>query len=46
MWIICHEFHMMPAQIMDMDLEDYTFLLYGLEWWRTKEQEAIDHARH
>jgi len=46
MWVMCHEFQMTPSQLMKMDAYDYAFLLYGLEWWRTKEKEAMDRAGH
>lgn len=31
---------------MSRGVDEYAFMLYGLEWWKTKEKEAIDNARH
>jgi len=46
LWVVCHEFGITPSQVMTMPVDEYAFMLSGLEWWKTKEKEAIEHARH
>ncbi len=43
---MCNEFKLKPSEVLSMPSDEYHFLLYGLEWWKTKEKEAIDNARH
>jgi len=35
-----------PARVMAMDRKEFEFLMFGLEWYRIKEKEAIDNAGH
>jgi hypothetical protein len=37
---------MTPSEVMSLTINDYAFMLSGLEWWKTKEKEAIENARH
>lgn len=43
---MCHEFNLTPEEAMSLPVNDYAFLLSGLEWWKTQEKEAIENARH
>lgn len=44
--MVCHEFKLKPSVALDMPFDEYYFLLLGLEWWKIREKEAIEDARH
>jgi hypothetical protein len=37
---------MKPSEVLSMPADEYHFMLFGLEWMKTREKEAIEDARH
>ena len=44
--MLCYEFKKFPHEMLKCGIPEYTFLASGLEWWKTKEKEAMDNAGH
>lgn len=44
--MLCHEFKKLPSELLKCGIPEYVFVASGLEWWKTKEKEAMDDARH
>lgn len=46
LWAICYEFKRTPSEVLGLGLQEYLFLVSGLERHRQLEKEAMDNARH
>jgi hypothetical protein len=44
--VLSYEFKKLPSELLKCGIPEYTFMASGLEWWKTKEKEAMDNARH
>jgi len=44
--VLSYEFKKFPHEMLNCGIPEYTFMASGLEWWKTKEKEAMDNARH